>query len=83
MQAPLDMVAVIQWRLVRILPMASGLSMRLLSSTWRELKAVSLVLNSFTSKLAGHRVTGLSGLLTIKMLSVSCKWEAKGSTCSP
>ena len=27
-----------------------------LSSTWRELKAVSLVLNSFTSKLAGHRV---------------------------
>ena len=52
------MVAVIQWKLARVLPMGSGLSMklRLVLLNWRELKAVSLVLESFATKLAGHRV---------------------------
>ena len=43
-----------------------------LSSTWRELKAVS-VLDSFASKLAG---TELNGSPTIKMLSELCRQEA-------
>ena len=42
-----------------------------LSSTWRELKAVALVLNSFAPKLAGHRVKWFTDNQSVKQI-VDC-----------
>ena len=42
-----------------------------LSSTWREVKAVSFVFQSFAPKLAGHRVKWFTDKATASCTSVS------------
>ena len=44
-----------------------------LSFTWRELKAVSLVLDSFASKLAGHRVKWFTDNQNVRIVQAGSK----------